>query len=203
MDEHTLSLLTKLSNHCNRTFLHSLQVASDLYGFGHYLNLKDTDQLFLLGALHDIGKIKIDPSILNKEDKLTEPEFNEYKQHTLFGELLISKVPSLSSKFSDVILFHHENMDGTGFYGIKGEDIPFLARMIRIVDTYDSLRHGYMGQSPMEHIQVLRQMYSFSGKYFDEDLMHSFIEYLELKTFRPPSLMGHPTEKCPVLINCC
>lgn len=201
MDEKTFSLITKLSNHCNRTFLHSLQVASDLYGFGHYLNLKETDQLFLLGTLHDIGKIKIDPSILNKNGKLTESEFNLYKQHTFYGELLVSKIPLLSTKFSDVILFHHENMDGSGFYGIKGEEIPLLSRMIRIVDAYDSLRNGYNGQPPKEHIEAIRELYSLRGIFFDPDLIHSYIEYLELKSFRPPTLMNRPTENCPVLIN--
>jgi HD-GYP domain-containing protein (c-di-GMP phosphodiesterase class II) len=202
MDDRTLRLLTKLSNHCNLTFLHSLQVASDLYGFGHYLNLKDTDHLFLLGSLHDIGTIKIDPYIFNKKGKLTTSEFNEYKQHTLYGELLLSEIPSLSAKFSEVILFHHENLDGSGFYGIKGEEIPLLSRMIRIVDAYDSLRNGYMGQAPKEHIQAIREMYSFSGIYFDEDLILSFIEYLELKSFRPPSHMTQPTDSCPVLVCC-
>jgi response regulator RpfG family c-di-GMP phosphodiesterase len=73
--------------------------------------------------------------------------------------------------------------------------------MLRIVNAYDSLRNGRNGQPPMEHIEAIRQMYSLSGIYFDEDLIRSYIEYLELKNFRPPTLMNRPNEKCPVLLN--
>ena len=103
---------------------------------GHTLGLADEKigDLELLSALHDIGKISIDDSILTKTDKLMENDWLEIKRHPEVG-YRITQASSELKHISDYILSHHERWDGKGYpLGLAGESIPFLSRILAIVD---------------------------------------------------------------------
>jgi putative nucleotidyltransferase with HDIG domain len=176
MRSSTHDLISSLFNHCPNTFRHSLRVGDHLYGFADFLNMENPESWFLLGSLHDIGKIKIPARLLNKKEPLTMQEYEEIKRHTVYGENIIKKIAKFPSDYSKVILNHHENVDGTGYFKIK--DIPYLSKIIRIIDSYDTMLYGRIYQRPVRQEEVLAEMYTLIGKHDDKELMEAFCEFL-------------------------
>ena len=92
-----------------------------------------------MGLLHDIGKIGIPNSIINKPDRLTDEEFEIVKKHPVYGYEILSEIKSMPA-LSTGARYHHERYDGKGYPdGLKGEQIPFLARIIAVADSYDTM----------------------------------------------------------------
>ncbi|AZV64049.1 HD-GYP domain-containing protein [Peribacillus frigoritolerans] len=92
-----------------------------------------------------------------------------------------TKHPQFPSEFSDVILFHHENFDGSGYYGRKWENIPLLSRIIRIIDSYDTMLYGRIYQSPKDQYQIIQEIKSLGDIHYDKDLALSYTNFLETK----------------------
>lgn len=174
-------LIEKLFEHCLSTFRHSMRVGDQLYEFAKFMGMENTEQIFMLGLLHDIGKVNIPSALLNKEGRLTEQEFKMIKLHTEYGQQWVEKMEDLPSEFSKCVLYHHENWDGSGYYGIKGKEIPLLSRMIRIVDTYDTMLYGRVYQKPINQHLVVQEIHSLSCKHYDPELVDSYINFLEIK----------------------
>jgi len=175
--------MQELYSHCKGTFQHSLRVAKNSYDFACYLGINNADRLLVLGAFHDIGKTRISPSLLNKQKQLTNIEFSEIKRHTEYGEEILKKYPQFSSNDSDVILFHHENIDGSGYFGKKEEEIPFDSKIIRIIDSFDTMLYGRIYQKPVYRDDIIKEFNTLSGHHYDKNLIKEFIKLLERKTF--------------------
>lgn len=123
-------------------YSHSLNVALLSMLIGRWMRLPDKKitQLLYAGILHDIGKLKVDPVILNKPGKLTDEEFDEVKKHTFYGFRMVENLKFLSPDIKQGILFHHEREDGSGYpSGIKTEKIPQLAKILAVADIYDAM----------------------------------------------------------------
>jgi len=91
------------------------------------------------GYLHDVGKIGVSDAVLNKPSKLTSAEYDAMKQHTVIGERLCGQLRSLAT-VRPIVRHHHERRDGSGYPdGLRGDEIPLLAQIVGIVDTYDSI----------------------------------------------------------------
>lgn len=108
---------------------------------GTELSLSETDivSLELMATLHDIGKIGISNSILSKPGMLEEIEWTEIKRHPEIGYRIALTIPELQG-IAGYILCHHEHWDGTGYpQGLLGEDIPYISRIIAVVDAYDAM----------------------------------------------------------------
>ena len=129
-------------------------------------------------VLHDIGKIGIPDSIIQKDRGLTDEEYRQIKEHPAKGEKIIQVIPFLEPAQS-IIRHHHERLDGTGYPdGMKGKEIELGARIIAIVDTYDAMttERPYRGPFPKDHaISVLKEQ---KGKQFDPELVDIFVQYL-------------------------
>jgi putative two-component system response regulator len=122
------------SRHCQRLATFSVEMAKAL-------GLSETDQLALYrgGFLHDIGKVSVPDAILFKKGPLNPAEWNIIHQHTVRGEEICRPLPLLSDVLP-IIRSHHERWDGSGYPdGLRGEEIPLLARILQIVDVYDAL----------------------------------------------------------------
>jgi HD-GYP domain-containing protein (c-di-GMP phosphodiesterase class II) len=195
METKVMFLLNQLKLHCNTTFSHSLRVGIETFHFARYLGLLNHEELFYLGSLHDIGKIRIHSSLLNKKGKLSESEFAELKKHTLFGQNILKNTQHVPQYFHEVILFHHENVDGSGYFGKKGKEIPLLSRIIRIIDSYDTMLNGRIYQSPISHNDVMKELHSLSNIHYDNELIDNFSKYQEWKT------LHSFTSEIPVLNN--
>ena len=131
--------------------------------------------------LHDLGKIVISDSILNKEGPLTDEEYQAMKRHSIEGEQIINKAIEqtgdeeflLNAKM--IAAYHHECWDGSGYpYGLKGSEIPLQGRLMAIIDVYDALVSERPYKKPFTHEVALEIIMKGSGKHFDPNVADVF-----------------------------
>ncbi len=176
-------LINALDAKSSETKEHALRMTKLAFDFGEKLGLSESDQnrLSLLATLHDIGKININEEILNKKDKLTAEEWELIKKHTEQGY----KIASSSEEFAavaDEIFAHHENWDGSGYpRQLKGKEIPFLARIISLVDSYDVMTNERPYSEAVSKAEALAEIERCAGSQFDPKLAAKFINLLKKK----------------------
>lgn len=145
------------------TYTHSINVAllSTLIGKWLKLGNQAIDNLMLAGLFHDIGKMRIDKSILNKPDKLTDAEFEEIKKHPVYSYELLQDNTDIPLDVKVGILMHHERMDGSGYpYGVYNENINDIAKILAVADSYDAMisdRPYQKKRSPFEVMQLMQE----------------------------------------------
>ncbi len=125
------------------------------------------DKLYYAALLHDIGKMGIPDSILNKPGKLTPEEYNVMKSHAERGGIILRDV-TLIDEIKSGAAFHHERYDGKGYgRGLKGEEIPYVARIICVADALDAMatKHAYRDAQDLPHI--ISEIESNAGSQFD------------------------------------
>jgi len=157
---------------------HSHRVSELCKSMGEALGLaeKDIQELKTVGLLHDIGKIAIDENILNKPGKLTEDEWEKIKRHPEIGFRILNTVNDMSDMAS-YVLNHHERWDGKGYpKGLKGDEIPFISRIITIVDAYDAMTSDRSYRSALSDEIAIGELQKNSGSQFDAELVNVFIE---------------------------
>ena len=134
-------------------------------------------QLATGALLHDIGKILVPDSILNKPGKLTAEEFSEMRRHVVYSHEILQQIPGLSPVSIDVAAVHHERLDGKGYpHGLVEQQISVYGRMIAIVDTYDAItaqRCYKEGQTGISALKILKRE---SPQSFDPVLLAQFIK---------------------------
>ena len=159
---------------------HSDRVSEYSYLLGKYLNLPEEDlkKLKLGGLFHDIGKIGIPDSILLKTERLTDDEYSEIKNHPSIGAHILSN----ATMFKDIIPIvkhHHERYDGRGYPSqLKGDDIPYLARIAAIADTYDAMTSTRAYRNPLPLDVVKNEFEKNAGTQFDPNLVTVFLDIL-------------------------
>ncbi|MCL2399402.1 MAG: response regulator [Defluviitaleaceae bacterium] len=152
---------------------------SDIYT--DEVSILDEELVLQSCQLHDVGKIAVKDSILNKPDKLTIEEFESIKQHTTFGEKVILRIKekTMDSDFLEYArifaISHHEKWDGSGYpKGLKGEGIPLLGRMMAIGDVYDALVEPRPYKDAFAHEKALQIISEGKGNHFDPTLVDLF-----------------------------
>lgn len=163
-------------HHVNRVAEYSYTIAL-AYG----IPPKDADIIRMAAPMHDIGKVAIADSILNKPSRLTEEEFEIMKSHSRLGYDMFKDSPlELCRIAGEIAHEHHEKWDGTGYpRGIRGEDIHIHARIVTICDVYDALRSDRCYKRGWTHDEVMDYFIKESGKQFDPILVDLFIENLD------------------------
>jgi len=146
------------------------------------MSLWDLSLLLPSAQLHDIGKIVISDSILNKKGKVTDEEFNIIKIHCIEGENIIRSI--ISKTTDDGFLhhatmfagYHHEKWDGAGYpRGLEGEQIPLEGRVMAIADVYDALVSERPYKKPFSHEKAVEIIESESGTHFDPKIVEAFL----------------------------
>ena len=146
------------------------------------------NDLSLLAILHDIGKLGIPDEILLKPGPLNAQEWKIMKTHSEKGYYIASSIPEMIS-IAEAILHHHEHWDGRGYpYGLQGENIPLLSRMISIVDAFDVMTHDRPYHEAISPAEALEEIRSCTGSQFDPELAEVFIK---MKTLCPGTGTGH------------
>lgn len=160
---------------------HSDRVAYFAVKMGEALGLceQDLETLRISGIFHDIGKIGTADDILLKTDKLNEREFLEIQKHPLKGARILSAV-SMFRDVVPVVKCHHERVDGTGYpEGLKGDEIPYLARIISIADAFDAMMSDRLYRSKLNLEEARQQLIGGAGAQFDNDMVEVFVKLID------------------------
>lgn len=174
-------ILNTLHEKNNREEEHSHRVSRLARILGTAIELEEDKikELEVTGLLHDIGKIAIDESILNKAGALTEEEYAFVKKHSDIGYTILSTAPEMI-EIAKYVLYHHERWDGKGYpMGIKGEDIPIQSRVITIVDAFDAMTSERTYRKAMQPEQAIEELIKHAGTQFDPQLVEMFVHLLK------------------------
>lgn len=163
----------------DNTYQHSLNVAKLAKRLNRFLGTDIDDKImYYSGLFHDIGKMRIDINILNKESNLQANEFDIMKKHSKLGYSILKK-NLLPKEIQHSAFYHHERWDGNGYpIRLKGEEIPIAARIISICDVYDALTSDRPYRKAFGEDEAVSMMESFKGQ-FDEKLLKVFINNLD------------------------
>lgn len=183
------SLTIMLSKKSDYTWKHSENVAklSEPLANKFFKDKKKVEIVKWASLLHDIGKIGISSNILDKPSRLTNEEFDKIKEHPIFSKEMLgfTKDNALFDDnevniISDIAQYHHERWDGKGYpCGLKGEDIPFMARIVSVVDAYEAMTAERPYKKPMSKENAVNQIISCSGTQFDPEIVAKFLECIE------------------------
>lgn len=139
----------------------------------------DLQSLFFTALMHDIGKIGVPDSILNKPSSLTNDEYEVMKKHPLVGGEILKDM-KIVDHMEEGARYHHERYDGRGYpYGLKGEEIPIVARIIGVADAYDAMTSNRIYRKKLSEETVKDQIRQGRGTQFDPDIAELFLNMLE------------------------
>jgi len=157
--------------HTKRVLVFSLAIS-------RYMNLSDEEKehLKIAAILHDIGKIGIEDKILRKKAKLTDDEYTEMKRHPIVGAEIISHIKQLKNVIPGM-RYHHERTDGGGYpEGLKGLNIPFIARIISVADTFDAMTTDRPYHAGLDDDAAIAELKRCAGMQFDKDVVDAFLQ---------------------------
>ena len=161
---------TYTAGHSHRVSAYSEALARD---FG--LPQQQIDDIRVGALLHDIGKIGVPDEVLRKHDRLTKEEFDLMKQHPTIGRKVLEQVVQFE-KYLDAVELHHESLDGSGYpRGLRGEQIPISARIVKVADVYDALSTDRPYRKKMSVEEVHNILREGAGKHFDRLLVEIFL----------------------------
>ncbi len=136
------------------------------------------DEISLLALLHDIGKVSINPHILQKPGTLSPGEWDEMKRHPEIGYRIAQAAPELAV-VADLILSHHERWDGQGYpRGLKEGEIPLACRILAVVDAFDAMTNDRVYRQAMSLQDALKEIKMNEGKQFDPQVANLLIEII-------------------------
>ncbi len=154
--------------HSEKTAEYAVAIAREM-GFSTY----DISLIFKAALLHDVGMIAVPDSILTKNDALNEQEMEAVKLHPKVSAAILAQSPQLA-QVADIVLYHHENWDGTGYpTGLKGEDIPLMARVVNVAGSLDSMTSPRTYRSQMTLAEAKQELIAQAGKQFDPDVVRA------------------------------
>ena len=176
----------KTGGHLRRTTEYIRILVEAMRNLGLYGDILETgsiDSFINSARLHDVGKITIADTILNKPDKLTADEYEIIKTHAASGEKIIDDIIKVTDDVDFLqnaklfATYHHERWDGTGYpYKLAGTDIPFHSRIMAIVDVYDALVSERPYKTPFSHEFAVDTIMKSSGKQFDPSIIRIFAD---------------------------
>lgn len=169
--------IARLKTHDEYTYQHSVSVCALMISLGRQYQLSD-EALRLVGMgglLHDLGKALVPSEILTKPGRLTQTELLAMQQHPLLGAAML-RAGATAPELQDIVLHHHEKMDGTGYpFGLKGEEISLYSRMAAVCDVYDALTSNRAYKDAWNPAAAMRKMASWEN-HFDRQVFFAFVK---------------------------
>jgi HD-GYP domain-containing protein (c-di-GMP phosphodiesterase class II) len=169
---------------------HSERVSRISVAIAQRLGLPDDEceKIRISALLHDVGKIAIDDSILKKPAALTDEEFVIMKQHPQKGFKIMSQIKAMK-EFLPGMYMHHEMVNGQGYpQGLKGDEIPLMAKVVAVADTFDAMTTDRPYQQAMKFEDAIERIQSFVGTRYDSGVVSAFVEACEEGQIRPGSV---------------
>ena len=153
------------NGHSKRVAIYTKQIAKEMGYDGEEL-----DRIYYIALLHDCGKIGVPDNILGKPGKLTDDEFETIKSHTVRGGEILSSFKSLKNA-GEGALYHHERYDGKGYpEGRSGENIPLIARMICVADSFDAMNTNRVYRNKLTTDHIINEIETNKGRQFDPEI---------------------------------
>jgi putative nucleotidyltransferase with HDIG domain len=166
--------------HSDRVTKYSVLLATELK-----LSEAEVDKIRVAAQLHDVGKIGIEDAVLKKPGALTPDEYEIMKTHTSKGANILRPVEHLKDMLPGIEL-HHESLDGRGYpYGLKGDQIPLMARIITVADTFDAMTTNRPYQAAMETEYVVKRIRAMAGTKFDPNVVAALETLFQAGKIRP------------------
>ena len=165
---------TYTKGHSDRVALYSVLLGKKLG-----LSKDDLRKLKLGGLFHDVGKIGIPDSILQKKTRLTNTQYNKIKEHPIIGANILSNA-SIFKDIIPIVKHHHERFDGTGYPdGLKGNGIPYLARITAITDSFDAMNSKRVYRNSLTIKDIFNEIQKNKGTQFDPVITDAFLDILK------------------------
>ncbi len=196
MQEMTMQTIMTIANTIDAkdeyTKGHSRRVAEYSYAIARELGYseKEAQDVRFIGLLHDIGKIGIPDSVLNKPGRLTDEEYEVMKSHTTVGSDILKDIAMIKDLDTGA-RYHHERPDGHGYpEGLRGDAIPFIARIIAVADAYDAMSSNRVYRRHLEPDRVLYELKKGNGTQWDSECCNALITMIE--DDRVPKIKDEP-----------
>ncbi len=166
----------------NYVYKHSISVCifSVVIGLGMQLPLDTLDSLAVAGMLHDVGKLKINEKVLLSKNKFSRHDMEEMEKHPIIAFELLKDQPLVSSVSRNAILFHHENLDGSGYYHTPADQLGLLPRILRVADVYDSLTTLKTYREENSPAEAIEYIMANAGTLFDTEVVNIFAKKFPL-----------------------
>ena len=162
------------NGHSKRVALYTRLIAQELGYEG-----EDLDRIYYIALLHDCGKIGVPDNVLGKPGKLTDEEFQIIKSHTVKGGEILRSFKSIEG-VNEGALYHHERYDGRGYpEGRAGEDIPYIARMICVADSFDAMNTNRVYREKLSKETIMEEIRKNKGKQFDPEIADVMLKLID------------------------
>lgn len=166
-DEYTKGHSARVA-HCAKEIARRMQLGEE-----------EVKKIGYIAMLHDCGKIGIPDQVLQKPESLTGEERTVIKEHTIMGGKVLENFTAIEG-LKDGALYHHERYDGTGYpFGLKGNEIPFYARIIGVADSFDTMNSDRIYRNRLSKEQILEELKQNAGTQFDPEIVKYMIEMIE------------------------
>ena len=174
-----LTSLTRIKGYDEYTFVHSINVCILCLALGRHLDFgpAEMQQLGIGALMHDAGKMKVPPHILNKRGKVTEEEYEEIRKHPLYTLEVLEKAGGIPESSIMMALQHHERYNGKGYpYGLAGDQISRFGQIVAIIDVYDAITSDRCYKAGIPPYEGIKRIYEWGKSDFSPVLVEKFIQ---------------------------
>lgn len=197
-----LTWLSQIRNKDNYLAEHSMRTCIYAISLGKELGFRELElqNIGICALLHDVGMIKVPDEIITKKEALTAEEISIIQQHPVYGKKLLLSKSGLYPGAVDVAFYHHERLNGSGYpRGVTKERIPYYAKIISIIDTYDTMTSDKPYSRAVSSLDACRYLYQNKETLFDTDILNKFIHFIGI--YAPGSLVEMNTGEVGIIIE--
>ncbi|WP_158289536.1 HD-GYP domain-containing protein [Paenibacillus flagellatus] len=175
-EDSSSSLLRRMLRYHRQTYEHTIRVAGYAWELAAELGLPPAERDVVLRSalLHDIGKLEVPLAVLDKPGSLLPEEWDAMRSHCRRGDALIRLAESVGPVDSEMIVYHHENVDGSGYYGVPGAMLNVRVKLLRVVDSFDAMTVDRGYNRPRTREEALAELTRCRGRLYDPDVTDAF-----------------------------